>query len=756
MATPLFGFTATGTIGYNQQIPSDITGLVIWLDSSDASTLVLSGTNVFSWTDKASSRILTPTTASTYPTRTNSTTGINFPNGGSGTGTYGLGYSTTWYLPTQNFSIFVVYKPTASASFNAAFGLTTSNNLALSGRPNLFCVVEYGTSDSTSVALDYDGSAFASVVTSASNGGVGLNAIHVDEIVMTTSSSTTKIYTNGTENTYSTGPASYTSSYTNYPVGYVAVAAYATAWGARSFTGIVYESIVYNRTVTASERANLENYFYLKWRFAPNQYTSNVYWFDAADTSTITSSGSAVTAWVSKGTATMTYSSNAGVVTTGTSTLNGRNVLSFPTSSSLISQSINLAITGNDETIFLVYQKRQNMTTSGQINLMTENNPRPALNPNNFSCYYNQIAYGKDLTNNLSNYDMFWTVCGGYCFTAEGNTPTYSPYVYQLLTLQVSTGANQGFWSFGGNNNGFGSGPGQFLNGCGYGYDTQYAATFNMGQSTVDWDIGEYIVYNRVLTTTERQNVEGYLSIKWGIPLVPSHPYSTKPAAANTFSPTSISGSILWLDAADTGTFTGGTTWTDKSGTTNTGINGTSGASTMPSVTNWYNGLQSARFVTGSKNSVKTTNNIPSYNLTIFYVTRIQAAPGYGQFFIDNYAGQRQLFMNTSSFPVTVYTFMNSSGGNLAVGSVNQSVPFLYSGTLNSSTYTYYFNGAQVGTGSVNSGEGASQYYFGSGNGDANYLTIDVGEIIIYNSVLSDTNRRAVETYLMSKWGIPK
>jgi hypothetical protein len=342
---------------------------------------------------------------------------------------------------------------------------------------------------------------------------------------MTSSSSTTKILTNGVENTYSDAPDNYSSAYTNYPIGYISMAAYATAWGVRSFTGVVYEVFVYNRAVTSTERTGLENYVYLKWRFSPTDFSSNVYWFDADDASTIAKSGSTVTSWSNKGTSTMTFASNTGTVSSGTATKNGRNVISFPTSSKLVSAATNLGITGNDETIFVVYQKRANMTSGGVISLMTANNPNPGGNPNGFNLYYNQIVYGTDLTTSTNYYDLFWTVCGGYCFTSAGNIPSYSPYVYQLLSLVVST-TSRGFWSFGGNNNGVGAGPGQYFAGCGDGYFTT-TMTFNMGGSTVDWDLAEYIVYNRVLTTNERQTVEGYLSIKWGIPLVPSHPYAT-------------------------------------------------------------------------------------------------------------------------------------------------------------------------------------------------------------------------------------
>jgi hypothetical protein len=43
--------------------------------------------------------------------------------------------------------------------------------------------------------------------------------------------------------------------------------------------------------------------------------------------------------------------------------------------------------------------------------------------------------------------------------------------------------------------------------------------------------LGEVIIYNRVLTTTERQEVEGYLAWKWGIQalLPPGHPYKSAP-----------------------------------------------------------------------------------------------------------------------------------------------------------------------------------------------------------------------------------
>lgn len=745
MAAPLFGFTSRGASASEINIPSDIAGLTLWLDSSELFYFSRSGSNVLSWTDKTSLRLFTPSVGGTYPIRATNTSGVNFPNAGSGTGPYGLTYSTTWYLPTQNASIFIVHQPTQSSSYNSSLGLTSVSNTT---RPNLYILTQMGTSEKTNTRIDWTGSAFSLEVESANNGGISIGELRLDEIIQTNSSSTTKILTNGIENTYANGPDSYTSPYTNYPVVYTSLGGNTTAFGARSFTGNIHEIAIYTRAVTPSERVNLENYFYLKWRFAPTQISSNVYWFDAADTSTITVSGKTLTSWSNKGSSSMIYYSNTGTVTTGVINKNGKNIISFPTSSKLVSGNTNLGITGNDETIFVVYQKRGNFSLNSGITLMGANNPDPGGNPNGYYLYYQGINNGNDIQTNTSNYDNFWVVSGGFCFPASGNTPTYSPYTYQLLSLSVSQ-TSPGFWSFGGNNNGVGGGPGQRYEGCAPGYTTA-TMTFNMGISTADWDIAEYIVYNRVLTTTERQRVEGYLSIKWEIPLVSSHPYYNIPSS-NAFTPTTIGGTILWLDAADTGAFTGGTTWTDKSGTNNHGINGTPGTSAMPTTTTWSNGRRAARFVTASKNSVKTTNTIPNY-VTYFIVARIQAAVGYGFFMINDYDGQRQMPMNTSSFPAEVFFY--TGGTIMSIGSFIQGQGFVFSGTVTSGSSFAYGNGIQTGSNAAVSPSGSSQNYFGSANGDAGYLTIDIGEIIIYNSILSLENRQKVEAYLANKWGI--
>jgi hypothetical protein len=114
--------------------------------------------------------------------------------------------------------------------------------------------------------------------------------------------------------------------------------------------------------------------------------------------------------------------------------------------------------------------------------------------------------------------------------------------------------------------------------------------------------ISEILIFNTAVTTFQRQQIESYLSRKWSIPLSYSIPSfvpvfsplpSPSPIISNTaiisqpsvfFPPgaqmvstlnsglgaPTISGCVLWLDAADTTTYVGPTTsltgWKDKSG----------------------------------------------------------------------------------------------------------------------------------------------------------------------------------------------
>ncbi len=232
------------------------------------------------------------------------------------------------------------------------------------------------------------------------------------------------------------------------------------------------------------------------------------------------------------------------------------------------------------------------------------------------------------------------------------------------------------------------------------------------------------------------------------------------------FQPNQISGNILWLDAADPNVFTGGSIWYDKSGTRNLGINGTPGSTNMPTVTRWTNGLNAAQFIFARANSVKTTNVIPAFNVSYFLVVRINTlvTPAAQQFImINNFDGQRQIDTDSTGFPARVrFTTNSPSGSPVMDTNVGQSQGFLVTLTIpttTSGTTFGYYNGAITPSASQTplysiATTGNSTHYFGSANGASAYITADYGEILIYNTVLSQANQQQVEGYLAWKWGV--
>ena len=88
-----------------------------------------------------------------------------------------------------------------------------------------------------------------------------------------------------------------------------------------------------------------------------------------------------------------------------------------------------------------------------------------------------------------------------------GDTATAGQVAVYAVTYN---GASSGIWKNGVDVSGVGNVGGQALTGLTIG------GRFN-GVETLDGDVGEVIVYDRALTTAERQAVEQYLMTKWGV-----------------------------------------------------------------------------------------------------------------------------------------------------------------------------------------------------------------------------------------------
>jgi hypothetical protein len=264
-------------------------------------------------------------------------------------------------------------------------------------------------------------------------------------------------------------------------------------------------------------------------------------------------------------------------------------------------------------------------------------------------------------------------------------------------------------------------------------------------------DLAEVITFSTALTTSQIQQVEGYLAQKWGQTnnLPSSHPsltqkLFTKPLAPMTltpyytaFTPLSIPGCMVWLDAT-TLSGTSITSWPDRSGNGNNASgSGTLNATAMNGQKGVYN------------TSVNITGNLPlSQNFTFFFVFTVAGPGGYPRIFYtgpgaDNGPGNFMFELNNNGNLLYGY----SSGPSFGFGnySVTYGKTMMLSMQANSSSNIVKINSGSYATASVTSPFTFSNYNFGYGY---------VGEMLYYNTTLSSSNIQNVDSYLASKWGL--
>jgi hypothetical protein len=322
--------------------------------------------------------------------------------------------------------------------------------------------------------------------------------------------------------------------------------------------------------------------------------------------------------------------------------------------------------------------------------------------------------------------------------------------------------------------------------------------------------INEVLIYSTPLTAQQRQQVEGYLTYKWNIQprLVDSHPaknnflYPVLPSIptgvsvpnkitiTSRFTPRSLSGLSLWLDAADSATVlnpgTSNMVWVDKSGTGKNAIVSPSNASlnfygTFPTYCNAGNIPTSIQF---NCNIMYSTSNIDVAQNTFFIVLQ-NILPHRGARAVFSIASSRQQPYNSvDAFEVGMSLFAASSvtpnvfygitqGVSSSINFATQTVPspstnqypfsMLSFTETNTATINTFTNGAaaqsatnsgtrsNTGTGYAICGEWINR---NTNVASTNMGTFNISEIILYSNVLTTQQRQNVEGYLSWKWGL--
>lgn len=220
--------------------------------------------------------------------------------------------------------------------------------------------------------------------------------------------------------------------------------------------------------------------------------------------------------------------------------------------------------------------------------------------------------------------------------------------------------------------------------------------------------------------------------------------------------PQTMSGNILWLDAQDPSTITSSSNlvslWRDKSNRRNNAVQGT--AVNQPSINvNTISGLPAISF--NGLNSVLTGNlaGFSGQPYSIFTVGQRRSSAAFNYFFSSS-AMSVNLGWRADN---VIYHQMFGGAVNtisaIATPVYTTPTPIILAGTQSSTTRNTYLNSitSAVTDTFANDNATATQFSLGFFN---LYASIDLGEIIIFNRVLSDEERTKIIRYLSKKWGI--
>ncbi|MEE9159939.1 MAG: hypothetical protein V3U60_16330 [Gammaproteobacteria bacterium] len=233
--------------------------------------------------------------------------------------------------------------------------------------------------------------------------------------------------------------------------------------------------------------------------FSPNQLAGLSLWLDADDASTITEAGGSVSQWDDKsGNGNdATQTTEASKPTTGISTINGLNALDFDGDDDwLIGASGTISISLSDHTIFFV----AHLDTLDELQCFINWNDNTGSTNRELFCFVlasgnlnvnGTIGSSTIIGDDLQNTDMLVSIN-----VNPGMTMVTRLDGVQKTSNAISLVSSADAFSIAAEFDA-GSVPGNFTN----------------------IKVGEIIMYDRNLSASETQAIEGYLSSKWGIAL---------------------------------------------------------------------------------------------------------------------------------------------------------------------------------------------------------------------------------------------
>jgi len=722
--------TANGSLIDTPFLPTDITGCVVWYDGADTSNMVMTGTAMTTWKDKSGNGY--NATGVNSPAYVISTGGVSFTAASVQYFTMSVPYSKT-------NTMFMVASPVPSSTSGMYYMNTSVGNAGsfFLGGYNSSYICAYLPEDT--------------VPEPVFSAGLPTNPFVV--CLTKTTGATYTGYYNGVQ--VFTGTESTTDTASTWA--WLGGAGVISGTFYNALTATIYELVIYNSALSTAQIAKVNSYLQRKWNtaltvttiptpvynrpFQPVDITGCLLWLDAYDlttlfqntagTTAVTAAGQQVQYWADKSGNANNATSSETAMTYNTSGIGYPSI--YFSGSQTNGLRTNVVVT--DSTYFYVVYMTQ---TSGVY--VFSGHQGPTHLKQNYTA------------NNLLQMD--YSGIGGIGGSVGMNTTT-------IVTRQdTSSSGLMAGWQ----------------NGASIGSKSMGVTgeTFTQLSLGVDYPSGftgilymsEVIIYNSVLSTGQRQQVEAYLAWKYGLisSLASGHPGRTLPSFSTVFSPKTISGLQMWLDGTDPNATgvppangTTVSTWYDKSG------NGYNATVASGKIAGTYSTANKAIYCTASNTGYVTSYTAAPSLETMFVVFNNPSPSGNNNMVIGGPQGARSLSGGYA-------------GGGAGVGAVsylNNEVTWTGMASMPASTYTSgttviitgQVNGLTTSIsqngGTIYSNTTASAFtagtttYLGTDYYSASYYYIGYEmEVIFYNSLLTLSQRQQVEGYLAWKWGL--
>ena len=524
-------------------IPTQISGLVLWLDASDATTITQSSGNITQWRDKSTSALTA--TASNNPTLV-----PNIQNGFPG---ISLDGSTQYFnlgnnlnMGTNQIYIFIVSKFNSTAD-GAIIGKSLygsqGGRYSLLRSGALIPLIEAGGGAVNNSGLNSDTSTSPRLLNMAwdrSTIYLYQNGTSVFSVGLSDSSNLTTgnslligAYQNGSGGVppvaglYMNGYIHEILMYmtpTGSPLGDTArqqIESYlAQKWGLTlgaghpGLTSTVYRSTYLKNTAVKRNIAIMTPFY---TAFSPRQISGCSHWFDATDSSTITLSSGSLTQWNDKSGngRNLTAVSGFANATVSSAHQNGLNVFNFSGNGLYRTAAGNVSYPLDVYIIVALKSLTAHVDVLGMGDASVDNFNSLTFAESAASKWHNGSSQGARQTISLTTETSLsflliqWSIANGNYLLRRNGT--------QLIQASQT-----------------------------YSFNNSATAIFQIGfrhtdnvygtQANFSGYIGEIIVFNNQIGTTNRQNVESYLAQKWGLTssLAAGHSHLTQPAGART------------------------------------------------------------------------------------------------------------------------------------------------------------------------------------------------------------------------------